>query len=42
MKLEYFLHFFFNYQLSNFMKIHPVGAELFHVGRWTDKQTWQN
>jgi len=23
------------------MKIHPVGAELFHVSRWTaDRQTW--
>jgi len=21
------------------MKIHPVGAELFHVGGWTDRQT---
>jgi hypothetical protein len=23
-------------QISNFMKIHQVGAELFHVDRWTD------
>jgi len=22
------------------MKIHPVGAEVFHVDRWTDRQTW--
>jgi hypothetical protein len=21
------------------MKIHPVGAKLFHAGRWTDGQT---
>jgi hypothetical protein len=25
-----------NTQISNFMKIHPVGAELFHVDRQTD------
>jgi len=23
-------------QISNFMKIHPVGTKLFHVDRWTD------
>jgi hypothetical protein len=23
---------------ENFMKIRPVGAELFHMGRWTDGQ----
>jgi len=22
--------------MSNFMKIHPLGAELFHVDGWTD------
>jgi hypothetical protein len=25
-------------QIPNFMKIHPVGAELFHVVKWTDRQ----
>jgi len=24
------------FQISNFIKIRPVGAELFHVDRWTD------
>ena len=23
-------------QISNFMKVHPVGAELFHVDGWKD------
>ena len=25
-----------NIQISNFMKIRPVGPELFHAERWTD------
>ena len=25
-----------NTQISNFMKIRPVGAELFHADRWAD------
>jgi hypothetical protein len=25
-------------QASNFVKIHPVGAELFHADRQTDRQ----
>jgi hypothetical protein len=28
-----------NTQISNFMRISPVGAELFHAGGWTDGQT---
>jgi hypothetical protein len=28
-----------NTQKSNFMKIRPVGAELFHVDGWTDGRT---
>jgi hypothetical protein len=28
-----------NTQVSNFMKIRPVGAELFHADRQTDRQT---
>jgi len=27
-----------NIPISNFMKIRPVGAELFHVDRWADRQ----
>ena len=27
-----------NPQITNFMKIHPLGAELFHAGVWTDGQ----
>jgi len=26
-------------QISNFMKIHPVGAELYHEDRRTDRET---
>jgi len=29
--------FFKNVQMSNFIKIHPVGAELFHADGWTDR-----
>jgi hypothetical protein len=28
-----------NIQISNFMKIRPVGAELFHEDRQTERQT---
>jgi len=36
MKLDYSQQIFLkNTQISNFMKIHPVGAELFHAGRQT-------
>jgi hypothetical protein len=36
MKLEYSLKNFENPQISNFMKIRPVGVELFHADGWTD------
>jgi len=36
MKLEFFDTFSQNIQGQNFMKIHPVGAELFHVNGRTD------
>ena len=36
-KLECSCQIFKNPQMSNFMKIHPVGAELFHVGGRTDR-----
>jgi len=26
-------------QIANFMKIRPVGGELFHADGWTDRQT---
>jgi len=29
-------------RISNFMKIHPVRAELFHVYRRTERQTWRS
>jgi hypothetical protein len=29
-----------NPQKSNFMQIHPVGAELFHAGGLTDEHAW--
>jgi len=33
-----------NTQISDFMKMHPVGTELFHTDGWvdrrTDGQTW--
>jgi len=28
-----------NTQISNFIKIRPVGAELFHADGWTDGET---
>jgi len=37
MRLELSLHILEKY--SNFMKNLPVGAELFHANRWTDRQT---
>jgi len=39
MKLEFLDIFSKNPQTSNFMKIRPVGAELFHADRQTDGQT---
>ena len=32
-------HFQKNHQMSNLMKIHPVGAEMLHVDAPTDKHT---
>jgi len=36
MKLEFSQNFSKNTQISNFMKIRPVGAELFHADGQTD------
>jgi hypothetical protein len=33
--------FFKNPQISNFMEIRPLGAELFHADRQTDEQIWR-
>jgi len=30
-----------NAEISNFIKMCPVGAELFHTDGWTDGQTWR-
>jgi hypothetical protein len=37
-KLEFSQQVFKRYQISNFMKMHPVGVELFHADRQTDRQ----
>ena len=36
MKLEFSRQIFENTQKPNFMKIRPVGTELFHADGWTD------
>ena len=38
MKLEFSLHILKNIQISNFMQIHPVGAQLFHA---TDRKHYE-
>jgi len=37
MNLEFFRQIFEKYSISNFMKIRPVGAKLFHADRRTDR-----
>jgi hypothetical protein len=37
--LNFVDRFLENAQISNLMKIHPVGAELFHMDRWMDGWT---
>jgi hypothetical protein len=39
MKVEFSVNFSKNSQISNFMKISPVGAELFHTDRRTNGRT---
>jgi hypothetical protein len=36
MKLEFSPHITKNIQISNFMKLCPVGAEMFHADGWPD------
>jgi len=38
MKLAFLDRVFKNTQMSNFMKIHPMGAELVHADVWMDGQ----
>jgi len=38
MKIEFSRQFCKNLQISNFMKIRPVGAELFHAERQSDRR----
>ena len=40
MRLEFSRQIYENHQISNFMKIHLVGAELFHADR--ERQTDRN
>jgi len=36
---SFLYQFLRNTQISDFMKMHPVTAKLFHADRWTDEQT---
>jgi hypothetical protein len=38
-KFEFLSRDFRKTQISKFIKIHPVGAELFHVNRFLDRRT---
>jgi len=38
-KLNFLNRYLKNPQISNFIKIHPVGAQLFHADGWTDMMT---
>jgi len=40
--LNFLEEFSKNPQISNFIKIRPVGAEFFHADERTDGQTWQS
>jgi len=42
MKIEFCRKILENPQISNFTKIRPVGAELFHADGRTDGQTWRS
>jgi len=42
MKLEFSGKSFEKNQISNFMKIRPVGAAFFHADRRTDGHTWRS
>ena len=38
-KCNFLDRFSTNPQISNFMKMPPLGVEFFHTDRWTDRQT---
>jgi len=38
-KLEFSRQIFGKYYIKKFINIRPVGAEPFHAGGWTDRQT---
>jgi len=42
MELEFSGHIFENNQILNFLKLPPVGDELFHAGRQTDRHDESN
>jgi len=42
MKLEFSQHILENSQVSDFMNIHLVGAELFHADGQKNRQTWRS
>jgi len=42
MKLEFSRQFYEEYSISNFIKILPVRAELFHANRRTDRHDASN
>jgi len=42
MKIEFCKRFFKNPQISNFMKIPPMGAELFHVNEMIGRHDGAN
>jgi len=42
MKVEFFRRAYENIQISNFMKIRRVVAELFHADRRMDRQIWRS
>jgi len=39
MKIECFSQIFKKYSISNFMKMRPMGVELFHADRQMDRRT---
>jgi len=42
MTFKFFQQIFEKYSITNSMKIHPVGAELFHADGWMNKHDAAN